>query len=283
MLNQRGVKFVLFVLLVSVLFACEGQQSDFVSEPTPTPTPVSTPTPSPVSTPTPTPSSETVSEDKDIEYNYIIDFPEGEAEIGDLYPENVSKLEVYYSDICGNFLVTIEDEEKIQKFLSSIADVEIVDEFEPIFGCGGHYIAARLYMNDELVITMEEGTSYLTFDVTHYDRTKSYATKNLELREDTAILQALDVAIKENRLGLKNADSVIYFLPLLVEGDGFSISGETTLYAWPVFQFETIDFSDYTISIDGEIITELPTEIGEYTLIVDNGVGLYQLKFFVDE
>ena len=286
--HQRGIKFVMFILLACMLFACKSQQRNFGSDSMPTLTPssspVSTPTPSPVSIPTPTPSSETVNEGKDVEYCYIIDFPDGEAQIGDLYPEIVSKLEVHYSDMSGEYLVTIEDEEKIQKFLSLIADIEIVNEFDPIFGAGGHNISARLYAGNELVITLTEDSSYMTFDVVHYDRSKSYAIKDLELREDTVMLQALNDVIAEHQLGLKNEDSIIYFIPLLVEGDGFSISGETSLYAMPAeYGLETIDFSDYILSIDGEVITELPTESGEYILVVDNGIGLYQIKFFVGE
>jgi hypothetical protein len=49
------------------------------------------------------------------------------------------------------------------------------------------------------------------------------------------------------------------------------------------YGLETLDFSGYVFSIDGEVITELPAESGEYILVVDNGIGLYQIKFFVGE
>ena len=84
-------------------------------------------------------------------------------------------------------------------------------------------------------------------------------------------------------LTLNNGKYDIDFVPLHVENDGYVLTSELGLYAMPVeYGLETLDFSGYVFSIDGEVITELPAESGEYILVVDNGQGKYQLKILVE-
>ena len=213
----------------------------------------------------------------------LIDFPSGSAMISDLFPDNITKIELECSSMSGKYIVSIENEAMKHQILDGIGSTEIVDDYEPIFGAGGKNVKLSIYDGETMVISLEEDSSYVTLAVEHGGKKKDYAVADESLREETVIISVFDAYVRPHNLALNNGKYDIEFIPLLVECDGYTISGEVGTYAWPAYQFETIDFADYVISIDGEVITELPTESGEYILVVDNGIGLYQLKFFVGE
>lgn len=234
--------------------------------------------------PTPTPDiSET-------EKPTVFEFPSGTVVLKELLPNEVDRIEIKHTDMSGDYVISIENEEKIQTIINLLSNVEISDEYEPIFGVNSEGFEIRLFDEEENVFTFDEGTEYFTLDVSYNNgKKKSYAYTNLNEEERTnGILSTIiDACIPDYHFYVNNGRSGdesydVEFIPLLIEGDGYTITGETASYAWPAYNIENIDFTAYTFTINDEVITSYPEEAGEYILIVDNGSGLYQLKIFVE-
>lgn len=261
--KRISMMYKLFLVLMTLsALVISGCEKNHANEELPTPTP----------TPTPTPVVQAP----------LFDFPSGTILMSDLFPESISKIELECSDMSGKYMVSIEEKDNVSEFLNNIGELELTDDFEPIFGAGGQSVKLSIYSDEQSVITIEESSAYGTMDVEYDGLKKSYALVDEVLREETVFLPILDEALEGYRLLLNNGKYDIEFIPLLVEGDGYLMKGEVGTYSWPVFNFETIDFSGYKLLIDDEEIESLPKEPGEYVLVVETDQGLYQLKISVD-
>lgn len=209
-------------------------------------------------------------------------FPKDDVLLSVLFPDQISKLEFQFEEMSGKYVVSIDDDDKIQQIINQLSKIEITDDYEPIFGAGGKNVSLSIYENDEISLIIKENSSYVTLDVQAGNQKKSYAFKDENLRNELVFEKMLDSLLEGYRFVLNNGMLDIEFIPLFIEGDDYVIQGEPGLYSWPSFNFDSIDFSQYILSIDGEIITELPKESGKFTLVIDNGVGLYQLNILVD-
>ena len=257
-----------FALLIGCILVFTGCANQVVNEPQVTPTPEVTPDP----TPTPTPLPQIA----------VSQFPEGEFKLGELYPEKITKIVLETMNDNGQYTIVVEDEQKISDFLMAIQDVEVTDSYDPLFLEGFYDLCLSIYDGERTIMKIEEDSDYLELIVENVKYRKKYAIKDEKTRKETAMLSLLDIMFENHELVFNNGMYDIDFVPLYVEGDGYVITGETGIYAWPVFNFETIDFTGYTLSINDEVITEFPKETGEYLLVVDNGVGKYQIKIYVD-
>lgn len=261
------MKYFLLILLFLSLSACSVENVQNNND-APTPTPDATVTDNPT----------------------IFEFPSGTVILKELLPNEVDKIEIEHTDMSGSYVISIESEEKIQTIINLLSDVEISDEYEPIFGVNSEGFEIRLFDEEENIFTFDEGTEYFTLDVSYnHGKKKSYAYTNLNEEERTngIFSMIIDACIPDYHFYINNGRSGdesydVEFIPLLIEGDGYTITGETALYAWPPYNIENIDFTAYTFTINDEVITSYPEETGEYILIVDNGNGLYQLKIFVE-
>lgn len=235
-------------------------------------------------TPTPTPDTTEIENQPDFE------LPVGTVSLKELFSNEVRKIEIEHTDMSGNYVISIESEEKIQMIINSLSDIEISDEYEPIFGVNSEGFEMRLFDEEENVLTLNEGTEYFTLDISYNQgKKKSYAYTNASDEERSAGMfsSIINSCIPDYHFYVNNSRSGdesydVEFIPLLIEGDGYTITGETALYAWPPYNIENIDFTAYTFTINDEVITSFPKEAGEYILVVDNGNGLYQLKIFVE-
>ena len=273
-MRKRLFSFALVLGLI-LMSACAGQvKNEPTSEvsPTPTPSPVSTPTPSPVSTPTPTPLPEIA----------VAELPEADFLLYELYPEEVTKIELEVLNGYDKVFITVEDEQIISEFMNAIGDAEITVTYEPLFLECEHNVRLSLYLGDSELISFDEDASYGEFIVKNVKHKKTYAVKDEKIRKSTVMMNVVESMFSDYVLTLNNGKYDIDFVPLHVENDGYVLTSELGLYAWPVFNFETIDFSGYTLSIGDEIITEFPEESGEYILVVTNDAGEYQIKIYVE-
>ncbi len=265
---MRNKRFI-FALIMGLIFmsACATPLPD-EPQTTPTPTPDSTPIP----TPTPTPLPEIA----------VSELPESEFSLHELYPEKVTKIQLEVSYGYDQVLITVEDEQKISEFLDAIGHVELTATYEPLFLEGEYDVRLSLYEKENELISFDEDSSYVEFIVENAKYKKAYAVKDEKARRNTVLFKTVNSMFDNYILTLNNGMYDIDFVPLHVQSDGYVLTSELGQYSWPVFNFETIDFSEYTLSIDNQVITELPEEPGEYILVVDNGAGKYQIKIYVD-
>lgn len=265
--------FAVVVVLGIILTSACGVQVNDESPFGGTPTPETTPDPTPAPTPTPTPLPEIA----------VTELPEGDFVLHELYPEKVTKIQLEV--LCGydTVLITVEDEQKISEFLNSIAGTEITDTYEPLFLEFEHDVRLSLYEGERELISFDEDSSYGEFEVENVKYKKSYAVKDEKTRKSTVMLNAVKTMFSDFLLTINNGKFDIAFVPLYVEKEGYILTSTLGPYAWPVFNFEMIDFSGYILSIDDQVITELPQEAGEYILVVDNGEGKYQVKIYIEK
>ena len=258
-----------FVLVLGMILmsACAVQLTD-----EPAPTPEVTTESTPIPTPTPTPLPEIA----------VTELPEGDFQICDVYPEEVTKIQLEVLSGYDKVLITVEDEQKISELLNTIGDVELTDTYEPLFMEGEHDVRLSLYLDETELISFDEDSSYVEFIVENAKYKKGYAVKDEKTRKSTVMMNVVESMFSDYVLTLNNGLYDIDFVPLYVQKEGYVLTSELGLYAWPVFNFETIDFSGYTLSIHDEVITEFPEDPGEYILVVDNGEGKYQIKIYVE-
>lgn len=264
-------KLFMLALVLGLIFmsACATQLPD---EPQVTSTPETTPVSTPAPTPTPPPLPEIA----------VTELPEGDFLLQELYPEKVTKIQLEVLSGYDQVFITVEDEQIISDFLNAIGDSEITAAYEPLFMECEHNVRLSFYEGETKLISFDEDSAYGEFIVENTKHKKAYAVKDEKTRKNTVMFDIVESMFDNYVLPLNNGYYDIDFVPLYVQAEGYTLTSELGPYAWPVFNFETIDFSEYTLSIDNQVITELPEEAGEYTLVVENSEGKYQIKILVE-
>ena len=209
--------------------------------------------------------------------------PDGDFLIEDLYPDNVSKIKVQYSSgWYGSYVISIENPNIIDELLDEIGKNEITDSFEPIFMFGDYDLSLSIYENEVETVILKENSEYMTFDVTNVKYKKTYSVKDEELRKNRVIMSALNCILQDHQLKVNGEANTLSVLPLYVEGEGYEIVGEDVSYIWQIKHLMEFDFSQCSLLINDEKVTEFPDESGEYYVIVSNDKGTYHLRYVVE-
>lgn len=208
--------------------------------------------------------------------------PEGDWTVGEIIDGKITSIQYTEYSMLGRVDVTISNNDSINEMLEVWNPVKISTEFELQHGSGGEIVDITFTYDNGEIIKITENSNSQEITITSQDNEMIYAVVDLEQREHTIFSSAFISMIGESKLYLNNGIFDVELIPFFVKKDDFVISGKVEMYAYPYSSIEGIDFSDYIIYCNDKKVEKLINEPGEYVLIVENDVGKYQLKYFVE-
>ena len=207
-------------------------------------------------------------------------FPKGNIIFKDLIPNNVVALTLQQSDIGSHVFVTL-NKQAAKQFIELIQNQKMSTDYEIVHGTGGYSIIMTITNDENEQYFYKEVTVECTIEMKVNDDSIFYGYPT---SQNPIIEFAMNQYFDGVLVTFKTDSGVFSLVPLLIENENYTITGEY-YDGWipPYNSIKDYDFiSDgFTAYENGQEIERFPKEVGEHYIILENEIGKYQLKYFV--
>ena len=208
------------------------------------------------------------------------DFPKGDIIFKDIIPNTVVALTLQQSDIGSHVFVTL-NKQAAKQFLELIQNHKMSTDYEIVHGTGGYSIIMTITNDENEQYFYKEVTVECTIEMKVNDDSILYGYPT---SQNPIIESAMNQYFDGVLVTFKTDSGVFSLVPLLIENENYTITGEY-YDGWlpPYNSIKDYDFiSDgFTAYENGQEIECFPKEVGEHYIILQNEIGKYQLKYFV--
>ena len=207
-------------------------------------------------------------------------FPKGNIIFKDLIPNNVVALTLQQSDIGSHVFVTL-NKQAAKQFIELIQNHKMSTDYEIVHGAGG--------FSTIMMITNDENEQYFYKEVTGDCTIEMKVNGDSILygylpSQDPIIGSAMHQYFDGVLVTFKNNSGVFSLVPLLIENENYTITGEQ-YDGWIPSSNSIKDYNfiseGLTAYENGQAIERFPNEVGEHYIILENEIGKYQLKYYV--